>query len=50
LPVIADRNNMLDNIRDLSINYELLYTNNIAAMNTIINGTYHTLRITENIE
>jgi hypothetical protein len=50
LAVIGDRNNMLDSTRDLILNYGLFYANNTAAMNTIINETHHTLRITENIE
>jgi hypothetical protein len=41
---------MLDSTRDLVLNYELYYANNMAATNTIISGVVNILRVTENTE
>jgi hypothetical protein len=50
LTIIDDRNNMLDSTRDLVLNYELFYANNMAATNTIISGVVNILRVAENTE
>jgi hypothetical protein len=50
LTIIDGRNNMLDSTRDLVLNNELYNANNAAAMNTLIKGTHHILRLSENID
>jgi hypothetical protein len=44
LTIIDDRNNMLDSTRDLVLNYELFYANNIAATNTFISVVINILK------
>jgi prophage DNA circulation protein len=50
LTIIDNINNMLDSTRDLVLNYELFYANNLAATNTIISGVINNLRVSENAE
>jgi hypothetical protein len=50
LTIIDDRNNMLDSTRDLVLNYELFYANNMEATNTIISGVINILRMSANAE
>jgi hypothetical protein len=47
LTIIDDKNNMMDSIQNLMVNYELLDTNNAAAINIILSIGSQKLRMVE---